>query len=281
MSKKKIKLISVILFFLGLLILLYPTISQYFNMEKEAKVIEKYNNTFLTNKKDYTSYFDEANTYNEKLYKLNYPFLQYNKLSNYSDLLNINNDGMMGYIKIDKIKVELPIYHGTSSAVLNAAVGHLEGSSLPVGGKSTHSVLSAHRALPTSRLFTDLNKLEIGDTFEITIIDRTFTYQVDKISIVEPNDTSSLQIIEGSDYVTLMTCTPYGINTHRLLVRGKKIENIDNKKIYVTSEAFKINTLIVTTLLTLLVVIILLLILYIRPTRIIKNKLCGGKYEKN
>lgn len=152
---------------------------------------------------------------------------------------------------------------------MNTAVGHLEGTSLPVGGQNNHSVLSAHRGLPSARLFTDLNKLELGDIFEITILDKKLTYQVDNIVVIEPNDIENLKIIDGEDYVTLLTCTPYGLNTHRLLVRGKRVENIDNLKIYVTTEAYKINNLIVAPIVATPIILILLLITLLKP---IKNK---------
>ena len=171
---------------------------------------------------------------------------------------------MMGYISIDKIKVELPIYHGTSEQVLSVAVGHLEGSSFPVGGLGTHSVLSAHRGLPSSKLFTDLNKLEIGDTFTVTILDRLITYEVDQIEIVEPTDIKKLEIDPEKDYITLMTCTPYGINTHRLLVRGTRIENT-KEKTFITTEAFQVSNLIVTPLVALPIIFILLLSIIFKP----------------
>lgn len=171
---------------------------------------------------------------------------------------------MMGYVSINKIKVELPIYHGTSEQVLSVAAGHLEGSSLPVGGIGTHAVLSAYRGLPTSKLFTDLDKIEIGDTFTITILNRLMTYEVDQIEIVEPSDIKKLKVDPNQDYVTLMTCTPYGINSHRMLVRGKRIENI-KEKTYVTTEAFRISTLVVTPMVAIPIVLIILFIIIIKP----------------
>ena len=154
---------------------------------------------------------------------------------------------IIGYVVIEKIGVELPVYHGTSEQVLNRGVGHLEGSSLPVGGTSTHSVMSAHRGLPTAKLFTDLDRLEIGDTFQIRVLDQVLTYMVDQVKTVTPKEISDLQIVEGKDYCTLFTCTPYGINTHRLLVRGIRIETITEKPvIYVANEAFRIEPLLVT-----------------------------------
>lgn len=285
MKRNKIKIILIIIFFIGVFILLYPSISQYYNSFVSSKAVADYDKIFANMKnKDYSNIFNEADKYNQELTKLKFPLLEYKKLSNYTNIININNNGMMGYISINKIKVEIPIYHGTSADVLNTAVGHLEGTSLPVGGQNTHSVLSAHRGLPSARLFTDLNKLELGDIFEITILNKKLTYQIDNIVVIEPNDAENLKIIDGEDYVTLLTCTPYGLNTHRLLVRGKRIENIDDFKIYVTTEAFKINNLIVTPIVASPIIIILLLIILLKPIENKKideylknNKKFGGK----
>ena len=181
----------------------------------------------------------------------------------------------MGYLTIDKIKVELPIYHTVSETVLNSSVGHLEGTSLPIGGKGTHSVLSAHRGLPSAKLFTELDKLEIGDTFKITILDETHVYKVDKISIVKPNDRNELKIDKDNDYITLLTCTPYGINTHRLLVRGGRIQG-DIKKDYITTEGFKVNRLIVMPIIALPIIALLLIVLLIKPVKRVNI----NKYEK-
>jgi len=267
-KKKIIKLIVPIIFLLGLSILLYPMISQYWNSRVQSQAITDYEKK-LSNieEKDYNSMFESAETYNKELTKLDFPLIQYKEIPNYSKLINVNNNGMMGYIQIDKIKVKLPIYHGTSSSVLNIAVGHLEGSSLPIGGLNTHSILSAHRGLPSSKLFTNLNKLEIGDTFVITILDKKLKYQVDKIVVVEPNDASNLEIIEGKDYVTLMTCTPYGINTHRLLVRASRIENQETKEIVVTSDAYLIDKLVVTLVIALPILILLIIYVMIKPVK--------------
>lgn len=288
MSKNKIKLVLIIIFIIGLSVLLYPTISQYWNSYTQSKVVADYDKIFQTTKnKDYSDIFNKANQYNIDLSNLEYPLLQYKQLSDYNNLLNINGNGMMGYISIDKIKVEIPIYHTTKSSVLNVAVGHLEGSSLPIGGENTHSILSAHRGLPSAKLFTDLNKLEIGDTFEITILDKKFSYQVDDISIIEPEDITKLEIIEGEDYVTLLTCTPYGLNTHRLLVRGKRIANITDKKVYVTTEAFRINSLIIIPVVASPIILILLLIIMLKPVKkkqpeiLQKRKNVEVKNEKN
>ena len=275
MKKNKTTLIMVLFFFIGLAILLYPSISNFYNQKVQSKAIVDYE-SILNNieKEDYTNYFNEADEYNKKLLSMKNPLLTYKNIKNYNKILNVNDYGMIGYLTIDKIKVELPIYHGTSADVLNKAVGHLEGTSLPVGGKGTHSVLSAHRGLPSFKLFTDLDKLEIGDTFVINILDRTITYQVDKITIVKPNQVNDLKIDKDGDYVTLLTCTPYGINTHRLLVRGKRIEN-ETKKVFITTEGFRISTLIVMPLVALPIIFSLLLIILIKP---INKKVDYTKY---
>lgn len=266
MSKGKVKVILIITFIVGLFILLYPSISQYINSFASSTAITDYEKMLLNNKNvDYTEEFNKAFKYNEELSKLRYPLAQYKKLSGYDELINISGNGMMGYISINKIKVEIPIYHTTDKEVLNVAVGHLEGSSLPVGGKGSHSVLSAHRGLPSAKLFTDLNKLEIGDIFEITILDKKLTYQIDQIRVVEPNDVTDLRILENEDYLTLMTCTPYGLNTHRLLVRGTRIEDIDDKKVYVTTEAFRINNLVVAPIVASPIILVLLLLVAFQP----------------
>lgn len=276
MKKRKTTFILVLFFFIGILILTYPMISDYFNQKTQSRVITNYE-SLLDNvyKKDYTDEFNKAYDYNNKLANLSNPLLTYDTLSNYNEILNVNLNGMIGYITIDKIKVELPIYHGTSKEVLSSSVGHIEGTSLPVGGSYTNSVLSAHRGLPSSKLFTDLDKLEIGDTFTITVLDKVLTYEVDKIVIVKPDEVEEIKIDEN-DYVILSTCTPYGINTHRLLVRGKRIENINIKKKYITTEAFKIDNLIVTPLVAIPIILILLLIIVFKPVQ--KTKLNIDKY---
>lgn len=266
MKKRKTTIIMILFFFMGLLILLYPSISDYHNQKVQSKSIVDYESLLLNYKEeDYTSIFETAYEYNDKLKKLKNPLITSNTIKNYQKVLNIKGNGMMGYLTIEKIKVELPIYHGTTEEVLSKAVGHIEGTSFPVGGIGTHSVLSAHRGLPSSKLFTDLDKLEIGDIFTITILNQILTYEIDKITIVEPDEIDNLKIDEKEDYITLLTCTPYGINTHRLLVRGKRIENIQNKKMYITTEAFKVSSLIVTPIVALPIIFTLLLIIIFKP----------------
>lgn len=277
MKKNKITLIMILFFFIGLLVLLYPAISSYYNEKVSTKAIFNYESLLENNpdQEKYQKMFEEAKIYNQKLLNLKEPLIEHDTIDGYKNILNIDDTGMMGYLTINKIKVELPIYHGTSQEVLGTSVGHLEGTSFPIGEKGTHTVLSAHRGLPSSKLFTDLDKLEIGDIFTITVLDKVLTYEVDKISIVKPNEIDELKIDEN-DYVTLSTCTPYGINTHRLLVRGKRIENIEIKKKYITTEAFKIDNLIVTPLVAIPIILILLLIIVFKPVE--KTKINIDKY---
>ena len=257
----------IILFFIGLLTLFYPTLSNYYNEKIGSKTIYNYEN--IIDSYDFNKFKeikDNAIKYNKYLSKLSDPLIDYKEIKNYENILNVNDEGMMGYLSIDKIRVEIPIYHGTSNDTLNSFVGHVEGTSLPIGGNSTHSVLSAHRGLPSAKLFSDLDKLEVGDTFKIIVLDEALTYKVDKISIVKPNNSKELMNVKDKDYVTLITCTPYGINTHRLLVRGVRVDNNVNK-FYISTEGFKINKLIVIPILTLPIIILLILIIVIKPVK--------------
>ena len=183
-----------------------------------------------------------AHAYNTSLNQIYAPFENYDEVPGYEENLNVSGTGIMGYISIPEIKVELPIYHGTSAEVLNVAVGHLQGSSLPVGGTDAHAVISAHRGLPSAKLFSDLDQLTEGDTFTITILDEILTYEVERILIVKPEEIDKLAVIPGGDYVTLMTCTPYGINTHRLLVRAHRIETVYPNNIKVTADAVQLDS---------------------------------------
>lgn len=264
---KRNTIIMIILFFIGLLTLFYPTLSNYYNEKIGSKTIYNYEN--IIDSYDFNKFKeikDNAIKYNKDLSKLSDSLIDYNEIKNYENILNVNDEGMMGYLSIDKIRVEIPIYHGTSNDTLNSFVGHVEGTSLPIGGNSTHSVLSAHRGLPSAKLFSDLDKLEVEDTFKIIVLDEALTYKVDKISIVKPNNSKELMNVKDKDYVTLITCTPYGINTHRLLVRGVRVDN-NISKVYISTEGFKINKLIVIPILTLPIIILLILIIVIKPVK--------------
>ena len=233
---RKIKLFDVIraillVFFLG--VLLYPTVSDYLGRIHSSKAITSYNDEVKgIDKATKNKMLKEAQEYNQSLVntKLYDPFSTTGKPSEeYMNLLNVSSDGMMAYLQIPKIDVKLPIYHSTNNGVLQKGVGHMEGSSLPIGGTSTHAVLSGHRGLPNSKLFTDLDKMKVGDIFYISVLGDTLAYEVDQIlPMVDKDDHQTLQnalsITEGQDYVSLFTCTPYGVNSHRLIVRGHRVE---------------------------------------------------------
>lgn len=241
-KKDKLNVMLVFVFIIGLSVMLYPPISSYWNSKVQSRAVASYSNTVKSlTEEEKDTMLKKADTYNEKLKDVNRPFLNYAEAGDYNSILDISGTGIMGYVTIEKLGVELPIYHGTSEGVLQVAAGHLEGSSLPVGGEGTHSVLSAHRGLPSARLFTNLDKMEAGDTFTVTVLDRKLTYQVDQIKIVEPQEINDLTIEEGKDYCTLMTCTPYGINSHRLLVRGERISQEESGN-FVTADGYLVNT---------------------------------------
>ena len=272
MRAHKTVLLLTIGFLIGISVLLYPAFSNYWNSKTQSRAIVNYESVLeYLEPEDYSAIFQGAYDYNTALYETEYPFRDYKTIPGYMDTLKVEGTSIIGYLKIDKIGVELPVYHGTSDEVLNIGVGHLEGSSLPVGGESTHSVMSAHRGLPSAKLFTDLDRLEIGDTFQVIVLDQVLTYQVDQIKIITPREIDDLQIVEGMDYCTLFTCTPYGINTHRLLVRGIRIETIAEKPvIYVANDAFHIEPLLVTPAVAapmLLVFLIHLMVKYREPPK--------------
>ena len=250
--------------FIGVCGLLYPSVSQYWNSKTQTRAVENYQAILDSLKKeDYTAFFQAAEEYNSALYGLEDHLRDYRLLEGYEEILNVSGNGIMGYVAIQKLGVELPVYHGISTEVLNIACGHLEGTSFPVGGENTHCILSAHRGLPHAKLFTDLDKMELGDTFTVTVLDRTVTYQVDQIKVVRPNEIDDVRIVEGQDHCTLLTCTPYGINSHRLLVRGTRIENAP-PVLYVTSDAYRIDSLVATPVVAAPILFILLIVLMVK-----------------
>ncbi len=263
-KNNKIGILLVLMLFVGVCGLLYPSVSQYWNTKTQSRAVTNYQEILASIKpEDYTAHFDAANRYNQELTELSFPLLDYGALRNYEQTLNITRNGVMGVITINKIGVELPIYHSIRNEVLNIACGHLEGTSLPIGGESTHCVLSAHRGLPHAKLFTELDKMELGDTFTITVLDRTVTYQVDQIKVVRPDEINDIQIVPGEDLCTLLTCTPYGINSHRLLVRGTRIENAA-PVLHVTSNAYRIDSLVATPIVAAPILLILLIVLMVK-----------------
>ena len=283
MKKKKGKFISILLVLLllvGLSLLLYPYVSNYWNSLHQTRAIAAYAEAVAKLDKDqYNEILSAAQAYNASLLgRDNTQPLYGDRKEEYERLLDVSGLGIMGYIEIPCIDCSLPIYHGADESVLQVAVGHMEWSSLPVGGESTHCVLSGHRGLPSAKLFTNLDKLQPGDTFILRVLDETLTYEVDQILIVEPQETGSLRIEEGKDYCTLVTCTPYGINTHRLLVRGHRVDNIEETNtVRVTADAIQIEPLIVAPIVAIPISLLLLFSLLPKQS---KKKHGGDTDEK-
>lgn len=270
MKKVWTNLILILILFIGLSLLLYPTVSNWWNARVQTRAVASYTQALEgVSPEDYTALLEAAQAYNEGLMgdaARFYPSDDSHAL--YEGLLDVDGTGMMGYIEIEAIDVFLPIYHGVSDSVLQIAVGHVEGSSLPVGGESTHCVLSGHRGLPSARLFTDLDRLVVGDTFVLTVLGEKLTYEIDQILIVEPEDVSALEIAEGEDYCTLVTCTPYGVNSHRMLVRGHRIATEETAAaVRVTSDALLIEPLIVAPIVAIPMLLALLVWLSVSTGR--------------
>ena len=266
MNKNKwISVLLVLTFLMGLSLVLYPSFSDYWNSTRSSSAIASYVeniNSMETSKKD--EMLAEAQAFNEELKaRYNYYTLPDELRLRYNNVLDTTGTGIMAYVEIPSIKVMLPIYHGTADAVLQTAVGHLEWSSLPVGGTGTHTVISGHRGLPSARLFTDLDEIVPGDLFMLQVMDETLTYEVDQILIVEPENIRDLAPAADKDYCTLVTCTPYAVNTHRLLVRGHRVENQRGAEmIRLVSEAIKIEPMLVASVVA-VPLILLLLALYL------------------
>lgn len=273
MKKKNSKWITallVLMLFAGLSLLLYPAVSDYWNSLHQTRAIASYaKDVENMDAQLYEEEWEAAVRYNESLKGLeNNYFVSDAQREEYESLLDISGLGVMGYIEIPEIGCSLPIYHGTSESVLQVGVGHLEWSSLPVGGEGTHCVLSGHRGLPSAKLFSSLDKLREGDVFYLRVLNEQLTYEVDQILIVEPQETEALEMVNGKDYCTLVTCTPYGINTHRLLVRGHRIENQPEAvTVRVTADAVQIEPLIVTPVVAIPVLLILLIVLLLPKRR--------------
>ena len=267
--KKKSSFVTAILiaaFFIGALLLLYPTISDFWNSFHQSRAIASYAEQVADlDENAYDRLWEDARIYNKTLGdRMNRFVMAEEQKKAYAALLNIADNGVMGYIEIPKVRCNLPIYHGTDEAVLQVAIGHVPGYSLPVGGESTHCVLSGHRGLPSAKLFTNLDELETGDVFMLRVLDETLTYEVDQIRTVLPNELGDLAIVEGEDYCTLVTCTPYGINSHRLLVRGHRVENhAGASTIRVTADAMQIEPLQVAPLVAAPILVVMLVVVLI------------------
>lgn len=267
-AKKRAGRVStfILLFILlaGLALLLYPTVSDCWNRYQQTKAVEDYaEQTESMSAEEAAAMIAAAEDFNRRLAEAgsHFPLNQEEKAA-YLELLNVTPSGMMGYVEIPSIKVYLPIYHGTEESILQMATGHMEGTSLPVGGESTHCAITGHRGLPSARLFTDLDQLQAGDIFKVTVLDRTVTYVVDQIRVVLPDDMTELEVQEGKDLCTLVTCTPYGVNSHRMLVRGTRIEDIKGAPA-LRSEASRVSTYVVVPALAVPLVLALLAVMLV------------------
>lgn len=268
MNKRKdaSSVILLLVLIIGLSLLLYPTVSNYWNSRVQSHALSVYQSEVAVMDTDkYQQLWDDAKAYNEDLTLRSNAYILDDELEHkYNQLLDVGGTGIMGYIEIPEIKVNLPIYHGTSEGVLQVAIGHLEWTSLPTGGAGTHCVISGHRGLPSAKLFTDLDRMAIGDIFLVHVLDETLTYEVDQILIVNPDETDSLMIEEGKDLFTLVTCTPYGINSHRLLVRGHRVETVKEAvTVRVTADALEVDTMVVACVLVVPILLFLMTALLI------------------
>lgn len=278
--KNKQVLICITVIFIGLSVLLYPTIADLWNTKTQSQVMVDYEGMIERMKpEDFTSYYKAAEKYNKKLAEAEFPLTDTEPDSEYMKLLNLEGIGIIGTVSIEKIRVELPIYHTVADSVLSKAAGHMPGTSMPIGGESTHAVISAHRGLPSAKLFTNLDKLEEGDTFVITVLDRIMTYEVDQIKIVNPDEVENLYIVDGEDHVTLLTCTPYGLNTHRLLVRGTRTDTAKKRMLRVVSQGYVIDPVIVTPVVAVPMLFIFLVYSWIKAAMAPKKRKKSISFE--
>lgn len=290
MKKKSSKIVIILIFLAGLSLLLYPLVANQWNNHRQKLLISNYERIVADKEAagniDYAAEMKKAEAYNDALLPSILPDsfavaeAQTEADSSYENSLNIAGDGMMGIVEIPKIDIKLPIYHGTSDEVLQKAAGHLEGSSLPIGGENTHAVISAHRGLPSASLFTDLDQLEIGDHFLIHVLDETLCYEVDQILVVDPEDTSALAVEDGEDLMTLLTCTPYGVNTQRLMVRGHRVpyeeQTVADEQTPLSGLSLHTNYLL-WVIVGIVVTGVFILILFIREKKL--QKRAAGKKE--
>ena len=268
LKKNKVNLILVGIALVGMGLLVYPTFADWWNSFHQTRAVASYA-TAVSNMdaEKYEKMLKDARNYNTEMAQSGLRWnLTEEEEKKYNSVLDVTGTGIMGYINIPKVNVTLPIYHGTDEAVLQIAIGHLAGTSLPVGGETTHCVLSGHRGLPSARLFTDIDKLVEKDTFTINVLNETLTYQVDQIRVVEPTDLSDLQLEQGKDYCTLVTCTPYGINTHRLLVRRTRIANAQGES-KVVADALQIEAIYVAPFVAVPLLAILLTLMLVSTRR--------------
>ena len=278
MQKKKSSrwttILLIVILIIGLSLLLYPTFSNWWNALHQTRVIASYTEQVSDiDNEQYAALWQDAWDYNRMIAQRGrlHTLTEEEQLL-YQSLLDVSGTGIMGYVEIPSINVLLPIYHGTDEAVLQVAVGHLEWTSLPVGGEGSHCVISSHRGLPSARLFTDLDQLVEGDIFTLRVLDEVLTYQIDQIRIVEPHQTEDLQIVENMDYCTLVTCTPYGVNSHRMLVRGHRIDTIITEEAHIvriTADAVQIEPFLVAPIVAAPMLLVLLIaLLFPKPRKI-------------
>lgn len=273
-------IILIVVFIAGISLLLYPTVSDYWNSFRQSKAIVEYSeNVSYIDTEKYDELWKQAEEFNEELKKRrNWHVLDEEQERMYPSMLSVAQDGVMGYIEIPAINCLLPIYHGTDENVLQVAVGHLEWTSLPVGGSGTHCVLSGHRGLPSAKLFTNLDKVTKGDVFILRVLDEVLTYEVDEVNIVNPDETELLKAEEGKDLCTLVTCTPYGVNSHRLLVRGHRVKNEEiSKTVRITADAIQIEPLIVAPIVAIPIIAVFMILLLIDD----RTKKHGGKKNED
>ena len=285
MKRKILTVLAILLGLAGLGVLLYPSVSNWMEQAKQRRQIAAYQEAQAQmEQKRRAALLAEADRYNQKLAELGISFDMLGEAEkeallidgkSYDELLLAEDSGVMGYLEIEKIKLKLPIYHGVSEEALESGVGHLEGTSLPVGGETTHAILFGHRGLPSAKLFTDLDQLEEGDHFLIHVLNETLCYEVDKISVVKPEETSSLAVEEGKDLVTLLTCTPYGVNTERLLVRGHRVpyveQEVADEKTPLSGISLHTNYLL-WVIIGLVITTIFILVLYLKEKKLQKEK---------
>ena len=270
MKKHGSTILLIMVLIIGVSLLLYPSFADWWNSLHQSRAVASYvEHVAAIDEDTYSELWDAAREYNNSLSdRQNHFGLAPEQQEEYDAILNVTNNGIIGYVEIPSINVTLPIYHGTDETILQIAVGHLEWSSLPIGGESTHSIISGHRGLPSARLFTDLDKLTVGDIFFYRILDEVLTYEVDQILIVEPHQLDALSIVHGEDLSTLITCTPYGINSHRLLVRGHRIENQEAERtVRVTSDAVQIEPVFVAPFVAAPMLLVLLVAIMIPKKR--------------
>ena len=280
-KENRVTLIIVAVGLFGLGLILYPSVADWWNSFHQSRAVASYAKKVANlDTSEYERILAEAEAYNNNLAATGIKWtMSEEEIAAYEKELDITGTGIMGYITIPKIHVELPIYHGIDDAVLQIAIGHLTETSLPVGGPSTHCVVSGHRGLPSAKLFTDIDKLVEGDTWTVNVLNKTLTYEVDQIRVVEPTDLSNLQIEQGKDYFTLITCTPYGINTHRLLIRGHRVDNAQGEA-NVIADALQIEPVYIAPFVAIPFIMLLIIIMLVSTGYMKKRKKIRKKAEE-